>query len=446
VLPLPAIAAVSTLLFNQNFWMRDDLASASPRAFLNLLFLAFLYYLLRESLLPCLVAIGLLGLVYPQYVLVAAGILLLRLVPRRKESRSWRSIKFCLAGLAVACLVLLPFALTSAQFGPVITVTEARTLPEFAAGGRARFFFADLGRYWLTAGRSGIQLPLDPPLLGLALLLPVLSRFPTRFPLVQQTRQLGVLVQLTIAALLLFFAAHALLFKLHLPSRYTQHSLRIVMAIGAAIALAILLDALWRSANDRQIYHRLVAIGLTGLTIAFLLLYPFSLGNFPRTTYLKGSAAPLYEFFAQQPKSSLIASLSEEANQVPIFARRSIFVGSEYAIPYHVGYYRIFRQRVLDLIQAQYSPNRKVVQAFIQQQEIDFWLLDRAAFTTDYLAQNSWLRQYQPAHQKALATLQHNTIPALQTLMPRCTAFEMPAFVVLDTACITAASVGMPRP
>ncbi len=58
IFPLPAAGFITTLLLNQSLSMRDDLASSTPRAFIFLLFIAFLSYLLRRSLLPCLGAIA----------------------------------------------------------------------------------------------------------------------------------------------------------------------------------------------------------------------------------------------------------------------------------------------------------------------------------------------------------------------------------------------------
>src|SRR4028118_299425 len=78
IFPIPAGVFLSTLLLNQMFWIRDDVSSATPRAFLYPLFAAFLYYLLKRSLFPCIVAIALQGLFYPQLMLVEIGILTIR--------------------------------------------------------------------------------------------------------------------------------------------------------------------------------------------------------------------------------------------------------------------------------------------------------------------------------------------------------------------------------
>jgi hypothetical protein len=70
---------LAALLLNQNLWMQDGLVSGTPKAFIYPLFLAFLYYLLRRSLVGICIAIALLGLFYPTLVFICAGILILKL-------------------------------------------------------------------------------------------------------------------------------------------------------------------------------------------------------------------------------------------------------------------------------------------------------------------------------------------------------------------------------
>jgi len=141
MLPLPGAGFTATLLLNQIIWMKDDLVSATPRAFAYPLFLAFFVYLLRRSLLGSAVAITL-RTILSHYVFVSAGILILRLFPRE-----WTTVVpeqsdylLCATGLGVALLVLLPYALKSSEFGPAITAAQARQLPEFLPGGRTQFF------------------------------------------------------------------------------------------------------------------------------------------------------------------------------------------------------------------------------------------------------------------------------------------------------------------
>ncbi|NJL39242.1 MAG: hypothetical protein HC899_22695 [Leptolyngbyaceae cyanobacterium SM1_4_3] len=453
ILPIPVTGFLTTLLLNQNVWMKDDLASATPRAFLYPLFAAFLYFLLRRplagissrSLFPMLGAIALQGLFYPQCVLISAGILCFQPLqwsqgkPGFSKERS--EYLFGLAGLAVTVLVLLPFALQSSEFGPTITLAEARELADFGENGRSRFFINDPFEFWLVAERSGIFPALWVPRLMLSgLLLPIIWRFPDRFPLLRQvTGQVKLLPQIIGASVGLFAIAHLLLFKLQLPSRYTQHSFRFVMAVAAAIAITAILDALFRWANrqgDRVAYKKPLAMGLTALLSGSLIFYPSLVEEFPDPNYKEGDVPALYEFFQQQPKDTLIASLSMEVNNIPSFAQRSILVGREYAIPYQLGYYNLFRKRVVDLIRAQYSPNLSAVQEFIQQYGIDFWVLDHDALTADYVAGERWVRQHEEVVAEVVATMQQDNVPALARGVEPCSVLEVGGLVVLQADCL----------
>ena len=449
IFPFPAAGFLASALFTQNLWMRDDLASGTPRAFLNPLFLIFLYFFIRRS--PwCFVMLVSIGLFYPQYVLVSAGLFVLTpfiLNPGKlKISRSLREYTFCLIGLCIAFFVLLPYALKTSNFGPTITAVQAQIMPEFLPGGRVRFFYDDFGRYWLNGGRSGIQIPFDPPLLAAGLLLPLLLQFPNRFPLTLQVRStVKMLSDLTFSSLGLFLASHALLFQLHLPSRYTQHSLRVVMSLSAAIALVILLDATFQWVRSKTLILQLIKADSLSLIVVILLfgyltLYPISLSKFPKTNYHMGLAPNLYQFFAEQPKDITIASISSEANNIPTFAHRSILSGQEYAIPYHLGYYRRFQTRTLELIQAQYAENLSELQNFIQKYDVDFWLLESDTLTPEYIERNGWMQQYPQATQPALEQLKSDRTPAFLGVLDRCPALQIDSFTVLPTECILHAS------
>jgi hypothetical protein len=453
ILPIPVTGFLTTLLLNQNVWMKDDLSSATPRAFLYPLFAAFLYFLLRRpragissrSLLPMLGAIALQGLFYPQCVLISAGILCLQPLQWNQGKPGFSKVRsdygFCLAGLAVTVLVLLPFALQSSEFGPTITPAEARELADFGENGRSRFFINDPFEFWLVAERSGIFPALWVPRLMLSgLLLPIIWRFSDRFPLLRQvTNQVKLLPQTIFASVGLFFIAHLLLFKLQLPSRYTQHSFRFVMAISAAIAITAILDALFRWANrpgDRVAYKKLLAVGLTALLSGGLIFYPSLVEEFPQPNYKVGEVPALYEFFQQQPKDTLIASLSNEINNIPSFAQRSILVGREYAIPYQLGYYRQFRERVVDLIRAQYSSDLSAVKTFIQQYGIDFWVLEQDSLTAKYVVDERWVRQHEEVATEVVTTMQQGNVPALSRALEQCSALEVKNLIVLQATCL----------
>lgn len=471
ILPVPMAGFIAALVINQAIWMKDDVASATPRAFVYPFFLAFLYYLLRGSLVRMGIAIALVGLFYPQYVFVASGMLILRLIcwknGRFQLSSEKRDFLFCGVGLSTAFFILLPYALTSSEFGPAISREEAMKLREFYPNGRSTFFHVHPKDFWLTGKRSGIfpKSLFTPATQCAGLLLPFLLPFNSAFPLIKSmTSKSWLLVHLLLSSLGMFFIAHALLFRLHLPSRYTGLSFRIIIALATAIALTLIIDALFNWAefyrlNSRGLvskplldhssvqststakpvitkFYRLgIILILISLIMASLVLYPAFVNGFPLVKYKVGRATDLYRFFQEQPQDILIASLEEEANLLPTFAQRSILLGREYAIPYQVGYYSQFRQRTIDLILAQYSSDLTVVKNFIQKYGIDFWMVHRGAFTPEYVEDNSWLMQYESA-QDAVTFLQLGYIPVLATTISTCTVFQNDSLFVLDANCI----------
>jgi hypothetical protein len=467
-LPLPIAGFTCALLLNQNLWMRDDIVSSTPVAFIYPLFLAFLYFLLRRSLIPLVIVIILQGLFYPQSVFLSAGLLFIRLWQIRPGFGLNRShLKLSIAGLIAAFAVLLPYALQSSPYSPIITAAQAKLLPAFGEAGWSRFFVNNFSNFWLCGKRSGMMPTewcdlaregnalgwLGIPQLWLVVTLPLLLRWRNRLPLATQIRsQIVLLPQLLIVSLGWFFLAHLALFRLHLPNRYTEHSFRIVAAIAAGISIVVLWDALLRFLLTRKPIARqmrnqitsptsqdqsLIASGLSVLAAGLLFLYPYTLkidgDAFPLAGYVTGEFPGLYRFFQQQPKDIQIASLSAEANQLPSFAQRSILVGGEgYLLPYHVKYFEEMSQRTIDLMQAQYSPDLNQAKNFIQKYGVDFWLIERSAFEPNYLEKNSIFRQFPNISR----SLQMNN-SALQRVAQTCTKARIRPFRILDAACIT---------
>lgn len=449
IFPFPAAGFIATVFINQTLWTTPEVPSGTPRSFFYPLFLAFLYYLLRRSLIPCLGSLVLQGLFYPHCLLISAGVLILQLFRldswRLRLSRQRSDYLFCATGLGAIALMLLPLVLKVSEFGSVITAAEAKTLPIFQSSGRKPFFYDNPVQFWFCAERSSI-FPYEwcthtPPLqVWAGLLLPLLLWFPTRFPQARLVSdKVAILPISLLASLGIFFAAHALLFKLHLPSRYTKHSLRILVAIAAGIALIIILDAVFswakQQARNQQRGRQFLALGLVGLLTGLIFLNPILLHKFSDSGYKQAKSPALYEFFAQQPKDSLIASLSSEANNIPTFSRRSVLASSEIHVPYHKGYSQQIEQRAVDLIRAQYSHDLVAIKQTIQKYGIDFLLLEQASFTPEYIERDSWLLGFQPAAAQAVENLKQG-VPAVARLSEQCSVYKTKNFVVLQAECI----------
>lgn len=437
----PAGAFLTTVILMQSLWLEDDIVTATPRAFVYPIFLAFLYYLVQRKPLFYLGAIALQSLFYPQLALVEVGMLTVRLLRWRDGrlalSRDRREYYQWLAGAAIALFLLLAFRSNLGVYGPPVSLAEMRVMPEFGVEGRAQFFNPNPLQFWLT-GNSGLALSADPPLIWLSFLLPV---FCWRKQLVASVAHLRLLLDILLASLGWFLLAHLLLPKLYVPARYTQHSLRVLMAIAAGIVLTLLLDRLRQfpslsRTNAAQIRSKaLVAIG--SFLLAILLIVPQIPSVFlSENAQLIGAVPNLYEFFAKQPKDILIASLSEEVNSVPTFSERSILVGREYVLPYHIGYYREMRQRAIDLLTTQYSSDPAIVKNFVEKYGVDFFVLDRDAFEVDYIDDSDWLSQFQPVAQQAIDRLAQNDRPILQQKIRQCTALRLRRLSVLRAECV----------
>ena len=434
ILPVPFAGFIAALLLNQNLWMLDDLVSGTPRAFIYPLFLAFIYYLLRRNLFLCLLVIILQGLFYPQVVLISSAILGVKLC--RDHSLRF----FSSTGLILAIFILGIYALQTSEFSQVINLETARSLPEFYSQGRNSFFLDNKISFWLTAQRSGF-FPREWQyflLSSFGLCLPILKLYPHRFPLSTKiNNNIEIIWQIFLASVLMFALAHLFLFKLHLPSRYSQHTLRILIALVDGMAVAIIFNGITKNIGKYKKQLKSLII----VTIVTLLLYPtYAVQVYDyRLGYQTGTAIKLYDFLQQQPKDILIASLSKEADFIPSLAKRSVLTAEEYSIPYHLDYYQQIRQRTQDLIRAQYGDNFIEPKKFIAKYHIDFWLIDKTAFTVEYLQNNNWLKQFKTETERASALLQEDKQSALLTTIDKCNILTETDLILLDTKCIVKA-------
>ena len=449
LLPVPLTGFISTLLLNQNLWLQDGLISATPKAFAIPLLIAFLYYYSKNSLAGTSITILLLGLFYPSFVFICSGLLLLRLLPESNfvllfKKQFLADYHLCLAGLIVAFLVLLPYTVSTSEFAPTITTAQARLLPDFAPNGRSSFFNdPNPWDFWFNGGRSGLRVTsaLMPSSTYLGILLPLLLKLKQTFTFGKQVDpRIKIFNQLLFVSVAMFGIAHLLLFTLHLPSRYTQNSFRIVLAIAGGISITLLFNTLTTVVilhlTQNQQLKQILAQLLVIFFGTWLIVSPHLNSNFVWTQYEQGNAIELYDYLRQQPKDTLVASLSHEADNLPTFAKRSILVSQEYAIPYHTGYYFPLRKKAVDLILASYSHDLALVKQLIRQYKIDYFLTEESSFTADYISNNDWIMQHRTAAQNAIDNLQQNQETVLQTVQSSCSVINSKRLQLISSECI----------
>jgi hypothetical protein len=442
-LPLPIHGFITTLLLNQALWMEDDIISATPRAFIYPLFIAFLYYLIEKQLFAVLLIIALQGLFYPQFVLIYLCLLTIRLVEKTSDQFRWQALLF---GMIVSGIVLIPYRLSSNEFGPIITVAEAKLLPTFnlidREWGRNIFFPNNPLIYWLLSPRSGLLfVGLLPPLTLTGILLPFMLKRKQQFPLSHQVYEhIIILKQILLTSVGLFCLSHLFLFQLHFPNRYIYHSVRVTIVLAAGITLTTFLDQQYRYWKQKiqtgispQQWIKFGLILTLGLILAILPFFP-PIATFQRL-YRTGNTPEIYQFLLTQPKDSLVASISEEADYIPTFAQRSTLVSLEYSMPYHSAYYTPLRQKTINLIQAQYSTNWQTIRQFIQKYNIDFWLLDRQGFAEDYIQDQKLIRDVDQEN-TVQTQLQQGQIPVLSQAIESCSIIQTEDHILLSATCI----------
>ena len=436
----PAAAFLATLLLNQTLWARYDITTGTARSFIYPLFAAFLFCLARRQATGVAIAVVLQGLFYPQCVLVSCGVLGLHgarslLPPTKSATDRCRtlSVRVAIAGLLAGFVVLLPYALQASPFDPAIDATTARQMVEFQPGGRVEFFHTNPIEFFLHGKRSSLmpKITCVPPWIWLGALLPISlwwsDRRGLRLNLDVDRQQLGILAEVAIASVGLFGIAHLVLFRIHHPSRYTMHSLLVVLAVAASVSIAPMLQALYdrlrRKTDNRRVALLLVA--------SLAIVAPASSQQY-NLKYRQGAAPELYAYLQAQPREALTATLSRLGNDIPSHAQRPVLASVMFAMPYHLGYYRELQSRVEATLAAQYTDDPQVFAKTVADRGIDFWLLDRAAFSPGYLEAQDWLLPFSGQD----AAIGRDGSPVLERARDRCTVVAGETWQLVDAACV----------
>ncbi len=455
MMPVPVAVALGAIFLQINLWLRDDLVSGTAVAFVVPLMLAVLVHGLRNQRLPLTIALLLLAGTYPQCALVMLGTLTLGALPGwwvMKRSPRQTQITVAIAW-GVVVLGLLPFLLRDNPFGPVMQAAEAQTLGTFAPKAWSSFFTGDSWNFWVCGQRSGIlpqewcrlmsnhSVLLVPMWSIFSLALPALISFRRLFPLSVYLQPASRLMgQLLLSSLVFFSLAHQFLFRLHLPNRYTEHSLRIITALAGGIAIAVVLDRCMRiflNPEKATMFSKLG--GILGITIALsALLYPVALNaknyDFPTTNYTAGIPS-LHQFLRRQPNNILVASLEKEADNIPALAKRSIYVGSQgYILPYHKGFYEMMVGRLGELTDAQYSDRWDKINQFLLATKITHWLINRASFSESYLDSKQF-RQFNLG-KNIRKNLKQGLQPVLPEVLDDCSVWQENDLVLVTVDCV----------
>jgi hypothetical protein len=319
-------------------------------------------------------------------------------------------------------------------------------MAEFGPNGRNAFFLPDPFAFWVVSYRSGfdlrvadVQFPSVPiffELLALALLLPIA---------VAVRRPAGIRVfgpaaltiaQIVLASLVLFVAAHALLFKLYLPARFVAWTVPLALAIAAGVGMAAVLESAAAMAlrlTSRAVQTVLVVV-ISGVLAAGLALYPAQYnGNF-----VADRTPEITAYLRELPSNALVVGVPTDTDSVPAFSGRRVLVNREYALAYHVGYYRQVERRVRDTIDAYYADSPGPILSLISRYGVTVFLVNQAAYDPARAA-DAWSGSFEPFTSEVVTRAERGRRFALAESTRRCGALTEQDVTVVPAACLLAA-------
>jgi hypothetical protein len=354
-----------------------------PRAWAMPVLLFGLWTLVQKRWLLAGVALVTTVLFYPPLVvnlgLLAAVMLAIEVARTKTMPRGW----IAAGGLAIVAVVILWLEYRTESpdpFGPKVTEAQARAMPEFGPEGRSHFFSHDPLEYYISNERSGLGLSTWK--LGAILLVLVAGfrLFPLAVPLA------AWLIPLT--SLAAYAAAHATLFKLHLPSRYTRFTLPAFFMLWIAAILPAVVERLRRFAAIERlhswiarpaVFAILAAVALGGYGVQSALRVSRNLGRTPAEGYPE-----LISFLSTLPVDAKIAAHPRDASDFPLLARRSVIACEETSTPYDLGYYAKMKERISAELEACYAMEWPAVDRLAKDFGAAVFVVNRARYPADF--------------------------------------------------------------
>lgn len=440
----PVAAALGAVLFVQGIWVSDDIASATARAFSWPMLMAVLVCW-RENRAVLGAALGVvLSLTYPSAAVFAGGMIglvcLAKLLDGKKTLADLRALwtrpAIVVAGLFLGALA----ALATGTGGDVVSAAEARRMAEFDEGGRTAFFLENPITYWLLAKRSGA---LPEPVLRHVLLVAAVALAALRWqrlPLAARRLSLAAII----AGLILWAAAHATLFTLYLPGRYSLIGERVAFCVLAGAGLAA-----WLPSQPSRLWKGLAA-ALVALPLLALLVPPRTL------TLISVPEAPrLMAALGETPKNSLVAGFSRDLDDIPASSLRRVLTAREYHLPYDMAYALAMRDRLADTAAAVFASGPEGVEALVQRYGVTHLLIERGQVTPQGARQSWWWPILAQDGRQPDCSAEACRVWVLE--QPRCVVAEQAGHVLLSAACLlapapapamlpSAGNAGAPRP
>ena len=331
--------------------------------------------------------------VYPSALLlglVAEG--LLAVGQRRwQPSRTWTGRLVRCGVVVLLCgLILWPYTATRRErLGRAPTLAEAEADPTFGPGGRIPILplrdpVAMVAQYFLepiqTAGKTPSEALAAPAgRLGTTLALIVLAGMLLLIGLRWSPLEPSVPV-FCATALLLYFAARVLAFRLYEPERFLTFGLPVGMALLGATAIGLVGRSL-RSAAARGAVRNIAAL----VVIAGLWLLAGDGVGTGGMAITSEPAGGLHAFVRSLPPDTRVAvhPLDREGMNLALWSGRATTEHAETYCPWVVEHGHVQAERQKDTLRMLYARRREDVLDYCTRERITHILLDRGHYTAE---------------------------------------------------------------
>lgn len=359
-----AILATGFLLFDTN-------RVALPRSFaVPAVLLALTAVVERRPWLGGLSLIAA-ALFYPPAVLSAGALLPLLLPPA--GHRSLREVARLLVPVGAPALVALAIVIQGSLLvdreatGSMVTREQSLEMAEFGEGGRNHFWRDDpvafyLGDWGYNRSACGLlSKAVAIPAVGVLILLAALRR---------RAILPGPLVWLLASSAILFAIAHAVLFRLYLPSRFTIFTWPLGLGLLFAVNL-VRVGAPLASGRESRLQRLATAVFALALAAVAAIAATKPLRS------LEARWEGLYREVARLPESSLLAGHPVHMDDIPLRTRRSVLINRELSLAWYQGYYGRIRPRIEANLEILFGPDRERSRSLAQKFGVTHLVIDR---------------------------------------------------------------------
>jgi hypothetical protein len=141
------------------------------------------------------------------------------------------------------------------------------------------------------------------------------------------------------------------------------------------------------------------------------------------------------EYLRELPPDALVVGVPTEADSVPAFSGRRVLINREYALAYHLGYYREVERRVEDVVEAYYADSPRALVDLTSRYGVTVFLVNRAAFDPA-TAVDAWAGSFAPYTSEVSRQVERGGRFALEDAARRCGALTEQDVTVVPAACL----------